>query len=269
MLKIPIVSNVVKRKIKEQLGLDNVGSVGSGSAPISPHILKWYQRLGINISEGWGMSETTGMATTLFPFRADKLGTIGRAVDGFEVKLSEQGEILIKGKGVFREYYKNPEATAEAFTEDGFLRTGDKADIDNEGYLQITGRVKDLFKTGKGKYVAPVPIESKLANNLLIEQLCVMGSGLPACIAVVVLSKEVAENMSREEIEASLIETIHSVNTEIEKHEVIGGIRIAKDAWTIENGLLTPTLKLKRTELEQKYLSLISQTGDQTISWEQ
>ena len=268
MLKLPIVSGVIKRKIKDQLGLGKVKSVGSGSAPISPHILEWYGKLGIDISEGWGMSETTGMATTLFPFRADKLGTIGKVIDGFEIRISEQGEILIKGEGVFKEYYKNPEVTAEAFTEDGFLRTGDKADVDNEGYLQITGRVKDIFKTGKGKYVAPVPIEAKLANNLLIEQLCVMGSGLPASMAVVVLSEEIAEGMSREEIEASLTATMQSVNAEIEKHEVLGGIRIAKDPWTIENGLLTPTLKVKRTELEDKYLSLISQPSKDVVAWE-
>ncbi|RBP49792.1 AMP-binding protein [Arenicella xantha] len=268
LLKLPILGNIVKKKIRTQLGLDNCLSFGSGSAPISPSILKWYNRLDMPIAEGWGMSETIGLATTNFPFRLDKLGTIGKAVDGFEVKASEQGEILIRGAGVFKEYYKNPETTAEAFTEDGFLRTGDKAEIDSEGYLTITGRVKDLFKSGKGKYVAPVPIEAKLADNQLIEQLCVMGSGLPTAMAVVVLSDEVAKGMSKQEIAESLAETLKDVNSRIEKHEVVGGIRIVKDQWTIENGLLTPTLKVKRAELEAKYMDFCAQPHTETIVWE-
>ena len=268
LLKIPVVNSMVRRKIKEQLGLSYVRNCGSGSAPISPAILDWYHRLGIEISEGWGMTELTGMATTQFPFRPDKIGTIGRAMDGLEVKTSEQGEIQVRGDAVFKEYYKNPEVTSETFTDDGFMRTGDKAEMDEEGYLRITGRVKDLFKSGKGKYVAPVPIESKLAVNQLIEQLCVMGSGLPQPVAVVVLSQEVAEGMSKEEISASLAETLESVNAQLEKHEVLGGIRIAAEPWTIDNGLLTPTLKIKRAELEEKYGNLIAESSQKVVVWE-
>jgi len=266
MLRIPIISGIVKKKIKTQLGFDNTKSFGSGSAPISPSILTWYHKLGIDIAEGWGMSETMGLATSQHPFDLNKIGTIGKAVEGFDLKISEVGEVLIKGPAVFKEYYKNPEVTAESFTEDGYFRTGDKADIDAEGYLKITGRVKDIFKSGKGKYVAPVPIESKLASNLLIEQLCVMGSGLPTAMVVVVLSGEVAEEMSKEEIEKSLINTVTEVNGQIEKHEVVGGIRIVNEAWTIENGLLTPTMKVKRAELEEKYLPDLEQQNE-TVVW--
>lgn len=268
LLRIPILSGVIKRKIKAQMGLANVTTVGSGSAPISPAILEWYHNIGIDICEGWGMTETAGMATSHLPFRLDKLGTIGQAVDGFEIKISDVGEILIRGDGVFKEYYKNPQATAETFTEDGFLRTGDKGELDSEGFLRITGRVKDLFKSGKGKYVAPVPIEGKMASNLIIEQLCVMGSGLPKAMCVVVLSDEVAGDMSKEAINASLLETMNKVNGQIEKHEVMGGIYIAKDPWTIENGLLTPTLKVKRAELEEKYMPLVSEPQSEIITWE-
>lgn len=267
MLRIPILSGMVKRKIKAQMGLTNVTTVGSGSAPISPSILRWYHRLGIDICEGWGMTETAGMATSHLPFRLDKLGTIGQAVDGFELKISDVGEILIRGDGVFKEYYKNPEATAETFTEDGFLRTGDKGELDADGFLRITGRVKDLFKSGKGKYVAPVPIEGKLAENLLIEQLCVMGSGLPKAMCVVVLSEEVAGQMSKDEIEASLTETLNAVNGKIEKHEVVGGIFVTKEPWTVENGLLTPTLKVKRAELEEKFLDTVASGQTGIVTW--
>jgi len=265
-LRIPILNSIVKKKIKSQLGFDNTKSYGSGSAPISPSILSWYHKLDIDISEGWGMSETMGLATSQHPFDLSKLGTIGKAVEGFDLKISDVGEVLIKGPAVFREYYKNPEVTAESFTEDGYFRTGDKADMDADGYLRITGRVKDIFKSGKGKYVAPVPIESKLASNVLIEQLCVMGSGLPAAMVVIVLSKEVSENMSKDEVEASLIATVTEVNGQIEKHEVVGGIRIVDEAWTIENGLLTPTMKVKRAELEEKYLPTLESQKD-TVVW--
>jgi long-chain acyl-CoA synthetase len=266
MLKIPILSSIVKKKIKTQLGFENTTSFGSGSAPISPSILEWYHKLDIHIGEGWGMSETMGMATSQFPFNYKKIGTIGKAVEGFDIKVSDAGEVLIKGPAVFPEYYKNPEVTAESFTEDGYFRTGDKADMDADGYFTITGRVKDIFKSGKGKYVAPVPIESKLASNLLIEQLCVMGSGLPTAMVVVVLSKEIADDMSKKEIEESLVATVSEVNGQIEKHEVVGGIRIVDEAWTIENGLLTPTMKVKRAELEEKYLPIL-EGQKETVVW--
>ncbi len=267
MLKVPILKTVVSNKIKAQLGFADTISFGSGSAPISPSVLEWYAKLGIDITEGWGMSETIGLATTNYPYRRDKIGTIGVPLDGFDIRLSEQGEIQITGDGVFVEYYKNPEITAASFTDDGYLRTGDKGEIDDEGYLRITGRVKDLFKSGKGKYVAPVPIESKMGVNTLIEQICIMGSGLPAAMAVIVLSKEVAEGMSNEEIEQSLLNTVKEVNAQTEKHEVIGGIRIVADEWSIDNGLLTPTLKVKRAELEEKYLPLL-EGQTQAVVWE-
>lgn len=268
LLKIPFVSGMVKKKIKEQLGLSEVISCGSGSAPIAQSILEWYEKLGIEISEGWGMTELTGLASTQFPFRADKLGTIGRAVDGLEIKTSEEGEILVRGDGVFTEYYKDPATTAETFTEDGWMRTGDRATMDDEGYLRITGRVKELFKSGKGKYVAPVPIESLMVQNQLIDQICVMGSGLPKPMAVLVLSPETSAGLSQDEISNSLAETLQKVNSGLEKHEVLGGLCIAKEAWTVENGMLTPTLKIKRDVLEEQYSGLISHGSGEKVVWE-
>lgn len=268
LLKIPVVKGIVQRKIRSQLGLADAVSLGSGSAPISPAILKWYEDLGMNISEGWGMTELTGLASSQFPYRSDKMGTIGKSVGGLEIITSDEGEILVRGDAVFKEYYKNEAVTAETFTEDGYMRTGDKADIDDEGYLRITGRVKDLFKSGKGKYVAPVPIEAKLCVNRYIEQVCVMGSGLPSAMVVVVLERTLTEGLSRDEIAQSLVETVQEVNTQIEKHEVLGGVRIAAEPWTVENGLLTPTLKIKRAELEEKYKQLISENSDQVVVWE-
>lgn len=268
LLKIPVVSGMIKRKVRAQLGLSGAAILGSGSAPIAPSVLEWYQKLGMDISEGWGMTELTGVATSHYPFRADKIGTIGKAVDGLDVKISDEGEILVRGDGVFKEYYKNEEVTKETFTDDGWMRTGDRASLDDDGFLRITGRVKELFKTGKGKYVAPVPIESMMGENQLIEQICVMGSGLPAPKAVVVIAKETSGGLSQDQITQSLQATLDKVNSRVEKHECLDGICVAKDEWTVDNGLLTPTLKIKRDRLEAKYEAMIASEGQQPVIWE-
>lgn len=268
LLSLPVIGSAVAKKIRDELGFENCRHFGSGSAPISPLTLQWYERLGINIGEGWGMSETSGLSCGNVPFTPERLGTIGVPVDGTEMKLSEEGEILLRSPGLFTEYYKQPELTREVFTEDGFFHTGDRAEWDESSQAyRITGRVKDIFKSSKGKYVTPVPIEAKLSGNPLLEQICVMGSGLPAPIAVVVLS-EAAKYIQKEDIKSSLQATLDDVNATLEPHEKISNIVIVDDEWTIENGLLTPTLKLKRNELEDKYSRLISQEFSEAVVWE-
>ena len=158
------------------------------------------------------------------------------------MKLGDDGEILIRTPGLLTEYYQQPELSAEVFTDDGFFRTGDKGEWDDEVQaFRITGRVKDQFKSGKGKYVSPVPIEGKLAANPLIEQVCVMGSGLRAPVAVVIPSAN-AMSMPRTDFESSLGETLRSVNETLESHERLATIHVIEDPWTIENELLTPTM---------------------------
>ncbi len=257
LLRIPIINKLIARRVRQGLGLDGCRLVGSGSAPISPLTLRWYEKIGIHISEGWGMSETSGLSCTNSPFRSDAIGTIGRPLPGTEMKLSDEGEILIRSPGLFTEYYKQAELTEEVFTEDGFFHTGDKGEWDEKlETFQITGRVKEQFKSAKGKYVSPVPIEGKLAGNPLIEQVCVMGAGLRAPVAVVVPSPS-AEDLLREEVIASLQETLGTVNAMLEGHEKMSTIFVVEDPWTIENDLLTPTLKIKRDKLEERYAKLI------------
>jgi len=268
LLRIPFFGKTVAKKIRHGLGFKNCRSFGSGSAPISPSTLTWYHNIGINISEGWGMSETSGLSCGNTPFSADRIGTIGSPIKGTEMKLSEAGEILIRSPGLFTEYYKQPDLTREVLDEDGFFHTGDKGEWDD--VLQsftITGRVKDLFKSAKGKYVTPVPIEAKLSGNPLVEQVCVMGSGLRAPIAVVVLAQG-ANSQTEEGIRSSFKATLEAVNITLESHEKMSNIVIVKDEWTTENDLLTPTLKLKRDKLEDKYGPVISQPLSQAISWE-
>ena len=264
LLSIPLLGQVVARKIRKQLGFNDVRIFGSGSAPISPATLEWYAKLGINICEGWGMSENNGLGTLSHPFRKDKIGCIGRAYNGLGLRISEDGEIQLKGPCVMGEYYLEPEKTAEAFTADGWLRTGDKGEIDSDGYVRITGRLKEIFKTAKGKYVAPVPIESLLMENPLIEQICVTGNNLKQPIALVVLTPE-AKAHNPEHIQHSLERTLNKVNDQLESHAKLDSLVVVKDAWTIENGLLTPTLKIKRHLIEGKYQDLIQQPHNQAV----
>lgn len=268
LLAIPIVGRIVAGKIREQLGLDNCRMCASGSAPISPHTLNWYKKLGIGIGEAWGMSETSGLSCANIPFEAKRIGTIGQPPAGTELKISEAGELLIRSPGLFTEYYKQPELTQESFDADGFFHTGDKADWDKHlEAFRITGRVKDIFKTAKGKYVAPVPIESRLSANPLLEQICIIGTGLPAPIAVVVLA-DAAKHLPIKTVEASLNATLTDTNSHLESHERISNIFVTDDEWTTENGLLTPTLKVKRDQLESRYLSVLGRTFSDTVFWE-
>ncbi|RRJ85216.1 AMP-binding protein [Aestuariirhabdus litorea] len=265
LLKIPLLNSLVKRKIRKALGLDQTRVFGSGSAPISVETLRWYARLGIHISEGWGMTETSGLSCGNNPFSLDRLGTIGVPQQCVEMKLSEEGEVLIRGDAVFREYYRNPEATAEAFV-DGWFRTGDRGAIREDGSWEIVGRVKEQFKTGKGKYVAPVPIESMLGRNHDIEQVCVMGSGRKQPLAVIVLNAQLQDYSP--DTEAALQRTLDEVNAELESHQRLDHLIVSEEAWDIENGLLTPTLKLKRDQLEKRYGHLLSQKLDKPVVWE-
>ena len=257
LLRIPIVGGIVSKKIRTKLGLGKARLCASGSAPIPASTLEWFRKIGINISEGWGMTENSAYGTCCMPFRADKIGSIGRAYVGVDIRIAEEGEIQVKGPCNMKEYYLEPEKTAEVMTEDGYLKTGDKGSIDSDGYIIITGRLKEIFKTSKGKYIAPVPIESKLMANSSIEQICVTGPQLKQPIALVVLSPE-AIKLPAEEIKQSLLDTLNDVNATLESHAVLDGLIVMKDEWTVDNGLLTPTLKVKRHNLEEHYDSLIN-----------
>ncbi len=256
LLKIPIVSGIVKKRVLENLGLDSVRFAGSGSAPIPADLLQWYRDLGLELLEGYGMSENFNYSHLTMPGKG-RPGYIGHPYPDVECKLSEEGEILVKSPGNMVGYYKDPEKTAEAFTEDGFLRTGDRGEIDSEGRLKITGRVKELFKTSKGKYVAPAPIENILNNHEYVELSLVAGSGQPMTHAVVQLAEDLVPRLGepgvKEEVTAALEKLLGEVNAQIEEYERVGFIVVARDRWTIEGGQLTPTMKIKRGNIEQLY----------------
>ncbi|QYJ78580.1 AMP-binding protein [Shewanella acanthi] len=267
LLKIPLISHLVKRKIHKGLGLSQCRVLGSGSAPIPPSLIQWYHSIGLDISEAWGMTENCAYSLINHPFNAAKIGTVGRPIQDCYVRQGEDGELLIKSPGLMTGYYQQPEATAAAFDLDGFFHTGDLCSIDEDGYITITGRVKDNFKTAKGKYVAPVPIERKLAQDPHVELICVIGSGLPHPIALVQLS-EGANLQAREEVRTSLKTTLGSVNPHLESHEHVDAIVVVKEPWTIENDVLTPTLKIKRHVLEKAFSARVDGIRGGQICWE-
>ncbi|MEX0333753.1 AMP-binding protein [Vibrio tubiashii] len=251
LLKIPFVNSLIKKKLAEGLGLDQARVLGCGSAPVSPALLDWYHSVGLHITEAWGMTESFAYSTLNYPFRADKIGSVGNAGPGIELKIAEDEEIMVRGKGLFSGYYKNDIATQESFNAEGWLHTGDIGFIDSEGYLTIQGRKKDTFKTAKGKFVAPVPIEKKLFEYSRVEMMCLIGLGLPAPILLVVPHD--FPNFDKERYERTTKKVIARMNADLESHEQIKGVLMIKDPWSIENGILTPTLKIKRHVLEQKY----------------
>jgi long-chain acyl-CoA synthetase len=253
LLSIPILSSIVKKKIKKRLGLDQAEIMLSGAAPIPTSLIEWFEKVGIIIQEAYAMTENCCYShVTLKKNR--KIGSVGQALPHCDVKIGKDDEIIIKHEALMSGYYKDSALTAEAFTEDGYLRTGDTGEIDKDGFLKITGRVKDLFKTSKAKYVAPAPIELKLSTNSDVEQFCVVGSGLPQPIALAIVS-ESGKQKSSDELKESLAKTLEIVNERLDDHEVLKKIIIMKDAWTIENGLITPTLKVKRNVIDKTYSS--------------
>ena len=251
LLKIPFVNSLIKKKLADGLGLDQARVLGCGSAPVSPALLEWYRSVGLNITEAWGMTESFAYSTLNYPFRADKIGSVGNAGPGIELKIADDDEIMVRGRGLFSGYYKNDIATQESFDADGWMHTGDIGSIDADGYLTIQGRKKDTFKTSKGKFVAPVPIEKKLFEYSRVEMMCLIGLGLPGPILLVVPHD--FPNFDKERYAKTTRKVIARMNQELESHEQIKGVLMIKDPWSIENGVLTPTLKIKRHVLEQKY----------------
>ena len=254
LLKIPILSGIVKRKVLKNLGLDQALLAGSGSAPIPAELLAWYRKLGLNLVEGYAMSEDFAYSHNS-TVEVNEPGCVGLPLPGVQVRISDEGEILIKSPGQFVGYYKRPDLDAEVFTDDGFFKTGDRGERRADGLLKITGRVKELFKTSKGKYVAPAPIENKLNSHPMIEMSMVSGVGQPAAYAMVILSEELRPKQNdpafRKEVESELAQLLKSVNAELPDYEKLQMIVISKDPWTIENGFLTPTMKIRRGRIEE------------------
>lgn len=265
LLKIPLISGIVKNKIKKQMGLDQARIFISGSAPLSEKILHWYSKLDINIGEGWGMTESFACGSVLGPGMEVRIGTVSKPLPGTEVIIAEDNEILLKTESDMLGYYKEEEKTKETINEDGYIHTGDLGEL-KDGYLSIVGRKKDIFKTEKGKYVAPIPIESEFGDNEYIEQMCLMGTQLVQPVLVVNLSEHAAA-IDKSELESRLLATLSTVNSKLEAHAKVSAIIVAKQAWTTDSGELTPTLKVKRHVVEKAFLPLAQNVEKGKVSW--
>ena len=256
LLKIPVVNKLIKKKILKGLGLDKVKLAGSGSAPLASDVLDWYRNLGLELLEGYGMSENFAYSHMSKPGRSNT-GYVGESLPGVETRISPEGEVQIKSPATMMGYYKDEEKTREAFTEDGFLKTGDKGEIDEMGRLKLTGRIKEIFKTSKGKYIAPAPIENRLMSHDAIEMVCVSGANQTQPHALVLLGEEIRPKMAdesfRKEIEESFRQLIADVNKTVDPHEQLAFITVVNEEWSIENSFLTPTMKLKRNVVEDAY----------------
>ena len=251
LLKIPFVKAVIKGKIQKGLGLAEAKVILTGAAPMPPSLLDWYKKLGITIREAYGMSENVG-AHSIMPADAVKSGTVGKPYPKVETKIHpETGEIQMKAPWNTVGYFKEPILT-EALLQDGWLCTGDMGEVDSDGYLKITGRVKDMFKSAKGEYIVPSPIENMLAVNPIFEQVCVAGAGLPQPIVLIVLS-DIGKNMERQALIESIDTTVKRVNPSFKNYEAIKQAIVVKGGWTVENNMLTPTMKIKRNVVESNY----------------
>ena len=253
LLSIPIVGRIVGRKVLKGLGLDQVVSAGSGAAPIPAELISWYRRLGLQLMEAYGMTEDFGCSHGSTP-EFNKPGCVGIPLPGVQVRIGDDGEVLIKSPGQMVGYYKRPDLDAESFTEDGFFRTGDMGERDANGLLRLTGRLKEQFKTSKGKYVSPAPIENRINAHPLVETSMVSGLGQPAAYALVVLAEDLRPRLSdatiRARVEGELNQLLNDLNRELADYEKLQMIVIAAEPWTIESGCLTPTMKIRRSKIE-------------------
>ena len=257
LLSVPVLDWFVRKKILKGLGLDQCRLAAGGAAPMPHDVLTWYRRLGLNLIEVYGMTENCGISHSTLPGTA-KVGTVGIPYDEVVCRIdTDSGEVQVRCKALMQGYYRDPEQTALALGTDGWLRTGDKGTIDPQGYLHITGRVKDIFKTSKGKYVAPAPIEDLLIMHGDIEACAVTGAHLPQPLALVMLSQEaiarVQGDAEKLALEESLQQHLRDVNAQLEPHERLDLLAVVGIAWTPENGFVTPTLKVKRHRIEEVY----------------
>jgi long-chain acyl-CoA synthetase len=273
LLKLPIIRGVVRKKVLTALGLDQCKFAAGGAAPMPPDLLAWYSRLGLPIVEVYGMTENCGISHATLP-GVERPGTVGLPYDGVECRIDPaNGEIQMKSPGLMLGYYKEPGLTRDAMTADGWLHTGDKGALDREGNLRITGRVKDLFKTSKGKYVAPAPIEDKLVMNGLVEACVVTGANLGQPLGIVMLNPDAAQRSrtasERPAMESSLSEHLAAINAGLDPHEQLDCLVIVTTNWTVDNGFITPTFKVKRNRIEEVYTPLFERwTGSKrNIIW--
>jgi long-chain acyl-CoA synthetase len=272
-LKLKLARKLIFSKWQEALG-GNVKIIACGSAALQPRLARIFTAAGIPVAEGYGLTETSPVLSVNYLGHGNmKFGTTGKALENVSLKIAEDGEILAKGPNVMIGYYKNPEKTAEEFTEDGWFKTGDIGEIDNDGFLKITDRKKEMFKTSGGKYIAPQVMENKFKESRFIEQIMVIGENQKHAAALIVPAFEfISEWCKRKKIDCGSTNTemaacqqivarigkeIDHYNESFGKWEQIKKFELIDHQWTIETGELTPTMKPKRKAVKSSYIGLI------------
>lgn len=267
LLAIPGISFLLKRFIKSKLGLAKCANFFSGASPLSTSVLTFFNKIGIPILEGYGQTEDLAYATVSH-LGTEKPGYVGKPRLNVEIKLGDDHEILVKSPCLMKGYYRNKAATNRAFTQDGWLRTGDIGEIDKQNRVKIVGRLSEIYKNQQGEFVSPREVEDFFALNYL-DQVCLSGQGLTVNVMIATLN-QVGQNMPRESLVNILQRDLRSINQRLAKHEKVGKILVVKGPWTAENGFLTPTFKIRRGIIENHYEVLLKTTTEQAgvIFWE-
>jgi long-chain acyl-CoA synthetase len=261
------LDKIVLSKVRDGLGLDQVQIAITAAAPISPDLVKFFMTIGLPLYELYGLSETTGPATTNVP-GAVKVGSVGKAIPGVEVETIEDGELLIRGGVITEGYYKLDQATAESFDSEGWLHTGDLARIDEEGFVWIVGRKKEIIITAAGKNIAPAKLETTLGNHPLVSKACMIGDGRKFLAMIIALDAEevpawaaahgleytdLATFTQLPEVQAEIERAVEAANQTVSRVEQVKKWHVVADEWTPDSGELTPSLKLKRQVVLDKY----------------
>ncbi|WP_299355873.1 long-chain fatty acid--CoA ligase [uncultured Shimia sp.] len=262
---------LVLRNLRRMLGFDNMRRGGTGAAPISPELLKWYWSIGVPLVEGYGMTETAGLAT-MNTRHENTVGTIGKPIPGYDLRIAEDGEIQTKGLNNFQGYWRNNEKTAETFTDDGWLRTGDVGRLDDNGFVTITGRLKDIIITAGGKNITPAEIESRLKFSHYISDAVIIGDRRKYLSALIMIDQENVEKYAQDhkvpfsnfaslcaakEVKDLIDAEVRAVNKEFARVEQIKDFRLIDVLLTAEDEELTATMKLKRSYVEKRHAHLI------------
>lgn len=269
--KLALANKLIFSKWREALG-GKIETMVSGSAALQPRLTRIFAAAGMPVMEGYGLTETSPVVSVnMYKNHMFKIGTVGKAIDNVEIKIAQDGEILIKGPNVMQGYYKDPEKTAEVMTGD-YFHTGDKGEVDKEGFLKITGRKKEIFKTSGGKYISPALLENEMKQSRFIEQILVIGEGqkMPAAILQpnfafvkewakrhdIEVGSTLEELVNNKDVKERIEQEIEIGNKRFGKWETIKKIELTPEEWTVDNDLLTPTFKPKRSVILKKYKHL-------------
>ncbi len=269
--QLALANKLIFSKWREALG-GNINTMVSGSAALQPRLTRVFAAAGMQIMEGYGLTETSPViSVNMYKDKMFKVGTVGNAIANVKIKIANDGEILVKGPNVMQGYYKNPILTTEVMTGD-YFHTGDKGEIDEEGFLKITGRKKEIFKTSGGKYISPALLENEMKESKFIEQILVIGEGQKMAAALVQpnftflrgwverkninVGNSLEDMANNQRIKDRIMQEINEGNKHFGKWETIKKIELTPDEWTVDNDLLTPTFKPKRIEIIKKYKHL-------------